>query len=112
MGLRFTRPTWSEQYLPNIDAHTFEVALHNGQLSIKRIFCGIYHNAAIASDGNLYTWGSNKHSALGSSNLETEKIPFTPNPGTVIEFGMIVNCIGRVFPRSIACGHEYTITIL
>jgi len=82
--------------------------LSNGQLSVKRIFCGSYHNAAIASDGNLYTWGSNKHGALGRV-IEEKNKSFTPIPGIVIEFGTIVNRIGRGLPRSVACGREYTI---
>lgn len=75
---------------------------------VSAVFCGSSHNAAIASDGNLYTWGSNKHGALG--RLIEEKSPaFTPHPGIVIEFGTIVNRIGRGLPRSVTCGRDYTI---
>lgn len=66
-------------------------------LSIRQIFCGRNHNAAIAHDGNLYTWGSNSYGALGR-HIEESKVPFTPHPGIVPEFGTIVNRIGRGLP--------------
>jgi len=65
-------------------------------LSVKEIFCGSNHNAAITHDGNLYTWGSNKHGALGRS-IDND-LPFTPHPRIVAEFGTIVNRIGRGLP--------------
>lgn len=74
-------------------------------LSVKQIFCSSHHNAAIAHDGNLYTWGSNKYGALGRSIDGA----FTPHPGIVADFGTIVNRIGRGLPRTVACGREYTI---
>jgi len=80
----------------------------NEGLSVKHIFCGRNHNAAIAVDDNLYTWGSNNHGALGRSIGES-RVPFTPHPGIVAEFGTIVNRIGRGYPLSVACGREYTI---
>ena len=65
-------------------------------LSVKEIFCGSNHNAAITHDGNLYTWGSNKNGALRRS-IDSD-LPFTPHPGIVAEFGTIVNRIGRGLP--------------
>jgi alpha-tubulin suppressor-like RCC1 family protein len=76
---------------------TLLAAFCNGQVHVRRIFCGHSHNAAITSDGNLWTWGSNKHGALGRS-IDEE---FTPRPGIVAEFGTIVNRIGRGLPRSV-----------
>ncbi|KAL3777378.1 hypothetical protein ACHAWO_009685 [Cyclotella atomus] len=84
---------------------TLVTALCNGQVHVRSVFCGHSHNAAIASDGILWTWGSNKHGALGRS-VEEE---FTPQPGVVAEFGTIVDRIGRGLPRSVALGREYTI---
>jgi alpha-tubulin suppressor-like RCC1 family protein len=34
-------------------------------LSIKKIFAGSHHAAAITKEGELYTWGSNKNGCLG-----------------------------------------------
>ncbi|KAL7526361.1 hypothetical protein ACHAXR_001450, partial [Thalassiosira sp. AJA248-18] len=80
-------------------------------LSVKSIFCGSHHNAAVAIStcgmSTLYTWGSNSSGALGR-RIEDSK-PFTPHPGIVPEFGAIVNRIGRGLPMSVACGREYTI---
>eukprot|EP00804_Cyclotella_cryptica_P000759 CCRYP_001016-RA/>CCRYP_001016-RA protein AED:0.33 eAED:0.24 QI:0/0/0/1/1/1/3/0/665 len=81
----------------------------NGQITVRRVFCGSSHNAVIASDGNVWTWGSNRHGALGRSIGKNTNSMFTPNPGIVIEFGTIVNRIGRGLPKSVACGREYTI---
>lgn len=64
-------------------------------LSIRQIFCGSHHNAAIVDDGNLFTWGLN--GALGR-HIGESKVPFTPQPGIVPEFGTIVNRIGRGLP--------------
>ena len=64
-------------------------------LSIKQIYCGSHHNAAIANDGNLYTWGSNQYGALGRQSIDAR---FTPHPGIVAEFGTIVDRIGRGLP--------------
>ncbi|KAL9185640.1 hypothetical protein ACHAXT_003417 [Thalassiosira profunda] len=76
-------------------------------MSVKSIHCGPTHNAAITHDGNLYTWGSNKHGALGRAIDET--MSFTSRPGVVAEFGTIVKRIGRGLPRSVALGREFTI---
>jgi len=87
---------------------TLVQALINEGLSVKEVFCGSHHNAAITHDGNLYTWGSNKHGALSRSIGDT-CVPFSPNPAIVAGFGAIVNRIGRGLPMSVACGREYTI---
>lgn len=84
-------------------------AFCNGQVYLKRIFSGSSHNTAISSDGNLWTWGSNIHGALGRSIEEETNSAFTPHPGIVPEFGTIVDRIGRGLPRSVAVGREYTI---
>ena len=80
---------------------TLVTAFCNGQVNVKRIFCGSTHNAAITIDGNLWTWGSNKHGALGRSIEEETSLTFSPHPGIVPEFGAIVNRIGRGLPRSV-----------
>ena len=77
---------------------------------VKKIFCGRTHNAAITQHDNaaLYTWGSNEHGQLGRSIEETD-VTFTPHPGIVAEFDTIVNRIGRGSPKSVACGHDFTV---
>lgn len=73
---------------------------------VKKVMCGRTHNAAIALD-KLWTWGSNEHGQLGRSIKETD-VTFSPHPG-IVEFGTIVNRIGRGVPRSVACGHDFTV---
>lgn len=73
---------------------------------VKKVMCGRTHNAAIALD-ELWTWGSNEHGQLGRSIEETD-VTFSPHPG-IVEFGTIVNRIGRGVPRSVACGHDFTV---
>lgn len=75
---------------------------------VKRIFCGRTHNVAITHDNALYTWGSNEHGQLGRS-IEEPDVTFTPRPGIVELFGTIVNRIGRGAPKSVACGHDFTV---
>eukprot|EP00984_Skeletonema_dohrnii_P016642 scaffold7443_cov82-Skeletonema_dohrnii-CCMP3373.AAC.4 len=74
---------------------------------VKEIICGRTHNAAIVHDDVLYTWGSNEHGQLGRSIEETD-VTFTPHPG-IVEFGTIVNRIGRGTPKSVVCGHDFTV---
>lgn len=73
---------------------------------VKKVMCGRTHNAAIALD-KLWTWGSNEHGQLGRSIEETD-VTFSPHP-RIVEFGTIVNRIGRGVPRSVACGHDFTV---
>ena len=80
------------------------------KIFIKSVVCGVYHNAAITSIGELYTWGSNTNGCLGR-DIEENKYSscFTPHPGHCASFGVIVDRIGRGLPRSVACGKEFTI---
>lgn len=81
------------------------VSLH---LLVKDIATGSHHCAALTIDNELYTWGSNVNGCLGRKISEKDVL-FTPIPGIVSGFGAIVNHTGRGFPRSIACGKEFTI---
>lgn len=49
--------------------------------------------AAIASEGELYTWGSNVNGCLGRKISETDVL-YTPVPGYVSGFGAIVGKTG------------------
>lgn len=75
----------------------------------RSISCGSHHNAMIAHDGELWTWGSNVNMCLGRELDEDLEEEFTPWPGHVSGFGSIVDRIGRGLPRSVACGKEFTI---
>ncbi len=43
-----------------------------------------------------------------SRKIEEKDVIFTHVPGHVAGFGALVNRIGRGYPRSIACGREFT----
>ena len=77
-------------------------------LSIKQIFAGTHHCAALTIDGEMYTWGSNKNGCLGRK-ADLGGTNFTATPGHVGGFGALVSNIGRGFPRYIALGTEFTI---
>lgn len=49
-----------------------------------------------------------KHGQLGRKIQETD-VPFTPYPGSVDEFGTMVNRIGRGKPVSVTCGDDFTL---
>ncbi|KAG5178125.1 regulator of chromosome condensation 1/beta-lactamase-inhibitor protein II [Tribonema minus] len=74
---------------------------------VKFVACGSHHNVVVTAEGELYSWGSNKHGCLGRTLLTAE--PFTPVPGHVGGFGALVDGIGRGMPRSVACGKEFTV---
>ena len=71
---------------------------------------GMYHNALISTDGECYSWGSNKYGCLGRpSEMDGMPANFTPVPGLVEglhEFGKL----GPVC--SVACGRYYTAVAL
>ncbi|CAM9817562.1 unnamed protein product, partial [Choristocarpus tenellus] len=78
------------------------------QQLLQSVHCGSHHCAAVTIEGELYTWGSNKNNCLGRT-LVDEKTIFTPEPGHVGCFGVLVDGIGRGFPRSVSCGKEFTL---
>ena len=74
----------------------------------KSITCGSHHNAMIAHDGELWTWGSNMNNCLGRE-IDEMDVLYTPVPGHCGGFGSIVERVGRGMVRSVACGKEFTI---
>ena len=80
----------------------------NHNLLITEIAAGSHHCAAFTADGEMYTWGSNSHGQLGRK-IDEKDVNYTGMPGHVGGFGAIVGKIGRGFPRSVACGQEFTI---
>lgn len=80
----------------------------NFHIICKFIAAGSHHCAAITSDGELYTWGSNTNGCLGRRISETDVL-YTSIPGYVSGFGAIVGKTGRGSPRSVTCGKEFTV---
>jgi alpha-tubulin suppressor-like RCC1 family protein len=76
-------------------------------ITLKKIVCGSHHNAALTSDNEMYSWGSNENGCLGH-DIDEEFVSFTPNPG-YCSFGKIINGVGIGRPQSIAIGKGYTI---
>lgn len=75
---------------------------------ILMIAAGPSHCLAVTTEGEVYSWGSNAHGALGR-RIDEKDVPFTPMPGHVAGFGALVNRIGRGFPRSITCGRDFSV---
>ncbi|KAG6608946.1 uncharacterized protein IUM83_12787 [Phytophthora cinnamomi] len=72
---------------------------------IKKVCAGMYHNAALSVDDEVFTWGSNINGCLGRpEELGDLEENFCAVPGRVE--GM-ENFVGR--PCSIACGREFTL---
>jgi hypothetical protein len=84
-------------------------------LGVKEIVCGSHHNAAITSDGELYTWGSRASNCLGRREVDVEAGDgdscwnYSSTPGHCSGFGVIVGRIGRGMVRSVACGKHFTV---
>eukprot|EP00752_Nemacystus_decipiens_P015195 g13530.t1 len=77
------------------------------QQLLRKVFCGSHHCAAITTDGELYTWGSNRTGCLGRTLPDEEQ--FSADPGHVGGFGVLVDGVGRGLPRGVACGKEFTL---
>ena len=77
-------------------------------LLVKQISAGDKHCAAVTTEGELYTWGSNANGCLGRRIYERDVI-FTPTPGHCGGFGSIVNRIGRGLVKQVSCGLEFTV---
>jgi alpha-tubulin suppressor-like RCC1 family protein len=75
---------------------------------VRMIAAGPNHSLAVTREGELYSWGSNSHGALGRK-IDEKDVSFTPMPGHVAGFGALVNRIGRGFPRSISCGRDFSV---
>lgn len=108
--------TWGSGYHGQLAQGTVQVmlkpapvsSLMDKQLSVKRVALGSHHAAALAVDGELYTWGSNRHGCLGHAISETDQ-NYTSEPGHVSGFGAIVERVGRGMVRSFAIGREFTL---
>jgi alpha-tubulin suppressor-like RCC1 family protein len=54
------------------------VQIHGLPPGIVQVATGFYHGAAVAADGSVWTWGSNKHGALGYPTPGSDSSP-TPH---------------------------------
>ncbi|CAM9139716.1 unnamed protein product [Ectocarpus fasciculatus] len=77
------------------------------QQLLKKVWCGSHHCAAVTTDGELYTWGSNRTGCLGRTLPDDEQ--YSADPGHVGGFGVLVDGVGRGLPRAVACGKEFTL---
>lgn len=75
---------------------------------LKMIAGGPNHCLAVTQEGELYSWGNNTFGALGRK-IDEKDVHFTPMPGHVPGFGALFGRIGRGFPRSIACGRDFSV---
>ena len=108
--------TWGSGYHgqlgqgPRTVSMTAEVVDHfvKFHILISRIFAGSHHCCALTREGEMYSWGSNKYNCLGRQ-LDERDVEYTGTPGHVSGFGVLVNRIGRGFPRHVACGQEFTV---
>ena len=108
--------TWGSGYHGQLGQSTRQISLLpetieyfiTYHLSIKQIFSGSHHCAALTIDGEMYSWGSNKNGCLGRK-ADLGGTNFTAIPGHVGGFGALVSNIGRGFPRHVALGKEFTV---
>eukprot|EP00903_Cladosiphon_okamuranus_P008492 g8159.t1 len=77
------------------------------QQLLTKVWCGSHHCAAVTTDGELYTWGSNRSGCLGRTLPDDQQ--YTADPGHVGGFGVLVDGVGRGLPRAVACGKEFTL---
>ena len=64
----------------------------------KQISCGLSHNAAVKTDGTLWTWGQNSLGALGTNDAITRTTPVT-------------TFTGGANWKQVACGSQTTAAI-
>ncbi|XP_060852044.1 RCC1-like G exchanging factor-like protein [Rhopalosiphum padi] len=58
---------------------------YNPETQVKSVFSGVFHMAAITSEGNLYTWGKNKWGQLGLGHTKDQYFPFQVSVGAAVK---------------------------
>ena len=95
---------------PAASKPTLVTSLRRRKITLRRIFCGSHHCAAISSKGALYTWGSNSYSCLGRDvSINATEKDYSSYPEICPGFGKIINRIGRGLPLTLCCGRGFTI---
>jgi len=80
----------------------------NGK-TITQVAAGKYHSIALASDGNVYTWGLNDYGELGNGNTGTDSnVPVAVNMSGVLSGKTIIQVAAGV-EHSIALASDGTV---
>ncbi|XP_050060125.1 RCC1-like G exchanging factor-like protein isoform X3 [Aphis gossypii] len=58
---------------------------YNPETKVKSVYGGIFHMAAITSEGNLYTWGKNKWGQLGLGHVKDQYFPLQVSVGAAVK---------------------------
>ena len=74
------------------------VTTFSGETNWKQISAGRTHNAAIKTDGSLWTWGEGAHGRLGNNNTANRSTPVTTFAG------------GNDW-KQVSCGYNHTAAI-
>ncbi|GBP51740.1 RCC1-like G exchanging factor-like protein [Eumeta japonica] len=53
----------------------------NPESMVVKVACGVGHLAAITNNGDLYTWGRNRHGCLGLGNAKDQQFPLKVSIG-------------------------------
>lgn len=58
---------------------------YNPETQVKSVYGGVFHMAAITSEGNLYTWGKNKWGQLGLGHIKDQYFPLQVSVGAAVK---------------------------
>ena len=76
------------------------VTIAGGGTNWKQVDCGVYHGAAVKTNGTLWTWGLNGvYGALGDGTTVDKSSPITVAGG------------GTNW-KQVSCGNYYTVAVL
>jgi alpha-tubulin suppressor-like RCC1 family protein len=67
-------------------------------MKIKQVCCGVHHTAGLAENGQLYTWGSNRHGKLGQGLIRHEDENLEP---------ALVKGLGHAIISAVSCGEDH-----
>lgn len=82
-----------------VASHLFKAPRDARNIRVVDIACGLQHTAAVASDGSLFTWGSNEFGQLGDGSENDCGKPRR------------VEALRNEFVKSVACGANCTASI-
>jgi alpha-tubulin suppressor-like RCC1 family protein len=77
---------------------TTPVTTFAGGTNWKQVACGGSHNAAIKTDGTLWTWGKNSYSQIGDNTATQRRTPVT-------------TFAGGTNWKQVACGYNHTAAV-
>jgi hypothetical protein len=78
--------TWGYNFYGQLGDNTtttrnIPVTTFAGGTNWKQVECGLYHTAAIKTNGTLWTWGNNAYGALGDNTTTSRSTPVTTSAG-------------------------------